>query len=296
MRSSFLDYAMSVIVARALPDVRDGLKPVHRRVLYAMHEAGLQPNRPYTQVRARRRRRDGQVPPARRLRDLRHARPARAAVLDALPAHRRPGQLRQHRRLSRRARCATRSAGSRASRPSCCATSTPTPSTSSRTTTSRAASRPCFRRASRTCSSTARPGIAVGMATNIPPHNLGEMVDAIVAMIDDPSIDVERLIAAHQGPRLPDRRRSSSAATGSARRIARAAAASSCARARTSRSCAAARRAIIITELPYGVKKGGDERRDREDRRPRQGRDADRGLHERSRTTPTSRACASRSS
>src|SRR6478736_2467974 len=46
MRSSFLDYAMSVIVARALPDVRDGLKPVHRRVLYAMHEAGLQPNRP----------------------------------------------------------------------------------------------------------------------------------------------------------------------------------------------------------------------------------------------------------
>ena len=46
MRSSFLDYAMSVIVSRALPDARDGLKPVHRRVLYAMHEAGLQPNRP----------------------------------------------------------------------------------------------------------------------------------------------------------------------------------------------------------------------------------------------------------
>src|SRR3954451_12799210 len=46
MRSRFLDYAMSVIVARALPDVRDGLKPVHRRVLYAMHEAGLQPSRP----------------------------------------------------------------------------------------------------------------------------------------------------------------------------------------------------------------------------------------------------------
>src|SRR5207302_2442504 len=45
MRSSFLDYAMSVIVARALPDVRDGLKPVHRRILYAMHETGLQPNR-----------------------------------------------------------------------------------------------------------------------------------------------------------------------------------------------------------------------------------------------------------
>ena len=46
MRSSFLDYSMSVIVSRALPDVRDGLKPVHRRVLYAMHQEGLQPGRP----------------------------------------------------------------------------------------------------------------------------------------------------------------------------------------------------------------------------------------------------------
>ncbi len=47
MRSSYLDYAMSVIVGRALPDARDGLKPVHRRVLYAMHDIGLQPTRPY---------------------------------------------------------------------------------------------------------------------------------------------------------------------------------------------------------------------------------------------------------
>src|SRR5919112_5920656 len=47
MRTAYLDYAMSVIVGRALPDVRDGLKPVHRRVLYAMSEAGLQPNRAY---------------------------------------------------------------------------------------------------------------------------------------------------------------------------------------------------------------------------------------------------------
>src|SRR5688500_16774468 len=46
MRTSFLDYAMSVIVSRALPDARDGLKPVHRRVLYAMHDLGLQPTRP----------------------------------------------------------------------------------------------------------------------------------------------------------------------------------------------------------------------------------------------------------
>ncbi|HEX8674796.1 MAG TPA: DNA gyrase subunit A, partial [Longimicrobium sp.] len=47
MRESFIDYSMSVIVQRALPDVRDGLKPVHRRILFAMHEAGLSPTRPY---------------------------------------------------------------------------------------------------------------------------------------------------------------------------------------------------------------------------------------------------------
>src|ERR671922_298195 len=50
MRSSYLDYAMSVIVGRALPDVRDGLKPVHRRALYSMNENGLQPNRPFVKA------------------------------------------------------------------------------------------------------------------------------------------------------------------------------------------------------------------------------------------------------
>ncbi len=47
MRSAYLDYAMSVIVARALPDARDGLKPVHRRILYAMHDMGMRPDTPY---------------------------------------------------------------------------------------------------------------------------------------------------------------------------------------------------------------------------------------------------------
>src|SRR5680860_1686024 len=47
MSSSYMDYAMSVIVGRALPDARDGLKPVHRRVLYGMHDSGMQPTRPY---------------------------------------------------------------------------------------------------------------------------------------------------------------------------------------------------------------------------------------------------------
>ena len=56
MKGSYIDYAMSVIVARALPDVRDGLKPVHRRVLYGMSELGLASNRPYKKKRPHRRR------------------------------------------------------------------------------------------------------------------------------------------------------------------------------------------------------------------------------------------------
>ena len=71
MRHSYLDYAMSVIVGRALPDVRDGLKPVHRRVLYAMHEANNRLEPSLRQMRAGGRRRDRQVSPARRPRDLR---------------------------------------------------------------------------------------------------------------------------------------------------------------------------------------------------------------------------------
>ena len=66
MERSFLDYAMSVIMSRALPDVRDGLKPVHRRILWDMDDAGLPARPPVRQVRPRHRRRDGQVPPARR--------------------------------------------------------------------------------------------------------------------------------------------------------------------------------------------------------------------------------------
>ena len=58
MKRSYLDYAMSVIVARALPDARDGLKPVHRRILYAMHENGLRLEQAVPQVGAHRRRRD----------------------------------------------------------------------------------------------------------------------------------------------------------------------------------------------------------------------------------------------
>ena len=66
MRSSYLSYAMSVIVSRALPDVRDGLKPVHRRILYAMHEMGIRPNTAYKKKRSHCRRGARKVPPPRR--------------------------------------------------------------------------------------------------------------------------------------------------------------------------------------------------------------------------------------
>ena len=98
MRSSYLDYAMSVIVGRALPDVRDGLKPVHRRVLFSMSENGLQPNRPYAKSARIVGDVMGKYHPHGDTRDLRHAGPPGAGLLDAQHARRRPGQLRLDRR------------------------------------------------------------------------------------------------------------------------------------------------------------------------------------------------------
>ena len=65
IEDSYLEYAYSVIHSRALPDARDGLKPVHRRIMYSMHQQGYRPNSPVRQVLAGRRRRDGPLPPAR---------------------------------------------------------------------------------------------------------------------------------------------------------------------------------------------------------------------------------------
>ena len=157
MRHSYLDYAMSVIVGRALPDVRDGLKPVHRRVLFAMHEANIVWNRPY--VKCARVVGDvlGKYHPHGDAVDLRRAGADGAGLLAALPADRRPGQLRLGRRRQRRRPIATPSAGCRRSPPSCSPTSTRKRSISSRTTTARSRSRRCCRRGSRTSSSTARP-------------------------------------------------------------------------------------------------------------------------------------------
>ncbi len=94
MQTSFLEYAYSVIYSRALPDARDGLKPVQRRILYAMQEMGIRPDRGPREVRPGGRAGDGPVPPAQRHRDLRRPGPDGAALDDAAPADRRARQLR----------------------------------------------------------------------------------------------------------------------------------------------------------------------------------------------------------
>src|SRR5436189_263038 len=111
LKESFLDYSMSVIVARALPDVRDGLKPVHRRILYAMHELGLHPGRPQEPL----------------------VLPSRIPNLIV----------------------------------------------------------------------NGSAGIAVGMATNIPPHNLAEVVEAINHLVDHPNATVKDLRKFIKGPDFP---------------------------------------------------------------------------------------------
>ena len=162
MRSAYLDYAMSVIVGRALPDVRDGLKPVHRRVLFAMNEDGLQPTRPRSKSSAIVGTVMGDYHPHGDSAIYDTLGPAGAGLLDALPARRRAGQLRLDRRRPARPRCATPRRAWRGSRPRCCATSTRTRSTSSPTTTAASRSRWCCRRGTRICSSTVRPGSPSG--------------------------------------------------------------------------------------------------------------------------------------
>src|SRR5213080_3008388 len=202
VRTSFLDYAMSVIVSRALPDVRDGLKPVHRRVLYAMHEAGLQPNRPTRKS-------------ARVVGDVmgNYHPHGDSAIYDALVRLAQPFSMRYplidgqgyfgsvdgdpagamrytECRLSRMATELLRDIDADT------VDFEPNYDESRRQPTVLPSRFPNLL-------VNGSSGIAVGMATNVPPHNLGEVVDGIIAMIEDPSIDVERLSQHIKGPDFP---------------------------------------------------------------------------------------------
>jgi DNA gyrase subunit A len=256
MRSSFLDYAMSVIVSRALPDVRDGLKPVHRRVLYGMHEAGLQPNRPYKKSAATVGDVMGKYHPH-----------GDSAIYDTLVRMAQPFSLRyplvdgqgNFGSIDDDPPAAMRYTEARLAR-----IATELLRDIDANTVDFEPNYDESRRQPSVLPSrfpnllvNGSTGIAVGMATNMPPHQLGETIDAIVAMIDNPSIDVEGLMKHVKGPDFPtgafivgrsgirDAYR-----TGRGRIVMRARA--------HIEELRGGKSAIVITELPYGVKKGGD--------------------------------------
>src|SRR5919198_333735 len=257
MRSSFLDYAMSVIVARALPDVRDGLKPVHRRVLYAMHEAGLQPNR-------------ARLKCARVVGDVMGAYHPHGdqAIYDTLVRLAQPFSMRyplvdgqgNFGNVDGYPPAAMRYTECRLER-----IATEMLRDIDADTVEFAPNYDESRREPAVLPSrlpnlllNGSAGIAVGMATNIPPHNLAEVVDALVAMIDEPTIDVDRLVRHIKGPDFP---------TGGIilgregiREAYRSGRGRIVLRARTHiEELRGGRTAIVVGELPYSVKKGGDE-------------------------------------
>ena len=257
MRSSYLDYAMSVIVGRALPDVRDGLKPVHRRVLYSMWSNGNRAGPAVREVRQHRRLRDGQPPPARR-----------PAIYDTLVRLAQPFSLRYplvdgqgnfgsvdddppaamrytEARLARLAEEMLRELDSDT------VDFGPNYDESKREPLVLPARFPNLL-------VNGSAGIAVGMATNMPPHHLGETIDAVVDADRQARRERRGPDEARQGPRLPDRRDHRRPLRHPRRLPHRPRPRSSCARAPTSRSCAAARRRSSSPSCPYGVKKGGD--------------------------------------
>ena len=255
MRSSYMDYAMSVIVGRALPDVRDGLKPVHRRVLYAMHEAGLQPTRAYRKSARVVGDVMGNYHPhgdasiydtlVRLAQDFAMRYPLVdgqgnfGSIDDDPPAAMRYTEA----RLARLATEMLRDIDANT------VDFTPNYDESRQEPLILPSRFPNL-----LVSGSA--GIAVGMATNIPPHNLRETIDAVVAYIDDRDIDVEGLMQHIKGPDFPTggyivgRQGIKDAyETGRGRVVMRA-------RVHVE-PLRGGKEAIIVTELPFMVKKGG---------------------------------------
>ncbi len=256
MRSAYLDYAMSVIVGRALPDVRDGLKPVHRRVLYAMDEMGLQPNRRYVKC--------ARIVGAVMGKYHPHG---DSAIYDTLVRMAQEFSLR-HPLVDGQGNFGSVDDD---------------PAAAMRYTEARldGIAREMLRDLDHDTvdfqpnydgedqEPTVLParfpnllvngssGIAVGMATNIPPHNLREVIAATVAFIDNPDIDTAGLMQHVKGPDFPTGgvilglsgiRDAYETGRGRIRVRARA----------HSEPLAHGKEAIIVTELPYAVKKGGD--------------------------------------
>ena len=256
MRTAYLDYAMSVIVGRALPDVRDGLKPVHRRVLYAMNELGLGPTRSYAKCAKIVGEVMGNYHPH-----------GDSAIYDAL--------VRMAQDFSMRNELVDGQGnfGSVDDDPAAAMRYTEARLARIATEMLRDLDMDTVDFAPNYDGSRREPlvlparfpnllvngssGIAVGMATNIPPHNLREVIAATIAYIDDPQIEVDGLMRHISGPDFPTggiivgRAGISDAyETGRGRvRIQ--------ARAHIE-PLKQGKEAIVVTQLPFMVKKGGD--------------------------------------
>ena len=254
MKKSYLDYAMSVIIGRAIPDVRDGLKPVHRRVLFAMHEMGNRWNKPYkksarivgdiigkyhphgdaavydTMVRMAQEFSmryllidgqgnfgsiDGDPPAAMRYTEVRMARIAEEIMAD----------------LDKETVDFVPNYDESLEEPSVLAARAPL------------------------LLLNGSSGIAVGMATNIPPHNLGEVIDGTIMLINNPGAGIEDLMRHIHGPDFPtagfiNGRQGINDAYKTGRGIIRMRA-----RALIERKARNERESIVVTELPYQVNK-----------------------------------------
>jgi len=254
MRKSYMDYSMSVIIGRALPDVRDGLKPVHRRILYAMYEMGYRHNKPYKKC-------------ARIVGDImgKYHPHGDAAIYDTLVRMAQEFSLRymlidgqgNFGSIDGDPPAAMRYTESRLARiadevmadlekntvdfvpnydeslqePSILATRLPL------------------------LLLNGTSGIAVGMATNIPPHNLTEIINGIIALINNPEISIEQLMRHIPGPDFPtagfiNGREGIIAAYKTGRGIIRVRA-----RALIEKNARNDRETIVVTELPYQVNK-----------------------------------------
>jgi DNA gyrase subunit A len=256
MRSAYLDYAMSVIVGRALPDVRDGLKPVHRRILYAMNELGLRPERKHVKCATIVGEVMGKYHPH-----------GDAAIYDTL--------VRMAQRFSMRyplidghgnfgnidgySAAAMRYTEARLDRLATEMLRDLDADTVDFGPNFDGSKREPLVLPSRFPNLLVNggSGIAVGMATNIPPHNLREVVSATIAYIDDRQIDVDGLMRHIKGPDFP------TAGTILGRDGIRDAYATGRGRIRVQAKAhvepiGQGKEAIIVTELPYQVRKGGD--------------------------------------
>ena len=255
MRSSYLDYAMSVIVGRALPDVRDGFKPVHRRVLYAMHDLALQPTRPYRKSAFIVGEVMGKYHPH-----------GDSAIYDTL--------VRMAQEFSLRYPLVDGQGnfGSIDDDPAAAMRYTEARLARLATEMLRDIDADTVDFGPNYDESQSEPlvlparfpnllvngssGIAVGMATNIPPHNLSESIGAVKAYMQNPEIDLAGLMEHIKGPDFPGGGMMSMEGIRDAYASGRA---SVKVRARAHvEPLKGGRESIIVSELPFQVKKGGD--------------------------------------